>query len=75
MPMKEPEQKSTVTSANTDWLDLHLPAVTSENAPVDHPSPSSRLAYAHSKELLRSLPDHVWEDRRRFMNPERFVLR
>ena len=74
MPMKKPKPKSSVTSKNSDWLELNLPEVTSENAPVDHPEPSSLLAFSHARALLRSLPDDFWEDRRQLMNSERFVL-
>ena len=60
---------------NSDsWLDLDLPTVTEESAPIEHEPPSSILAFRHSLELLRSLPDSVWEERRAAMNPQRFVF-
>jgi hypothetical protein len=72
--MKSHEPKSADDSNAHDRLILRLPAVTPESAPIDHPSPSSASAIAHALALLRSVPESVWEQRRRDMNPNRFVL-
>ena len=70
MPTKRLEQESGANS--TDWLDLDLPVVTGDSAPVDHPLPSSVLAFRHSWELLRGIPEATWKRRREEMNPTRF---
>jgi len=41
---------------------------------VDHPEPSTNLAMAHARLLLRSTTEDTWRERRERMNSERFVL-
>jgi hypothetical protein len=57
-----------------DWLDLDLPTVTADTAPIDHPPPPEILAFRHSLELSRAVSDAAWERRREGMNTEIFVL-
>lgn len=68
------ESKSSAGSVRTDGPRMDFPAVTPSNAPRPHPAPTAAQIQAHARELLRSVPAKVWEDRLRGMNPNRFVL-
>lgn len=68
------EPKSSEDSNVPDWTGVAFPVVTPANAPVPQPEPTPDQVQAHARALLRSVPDRVWDERRRGMNPHRFVL-
>ena len=72
--MQTNNSEHTSETNSHDWLELDLPIVTTNTAPVAHPPPPSPLAFRHSLKLLRSTPEAVWTRRRQAMNPKRFVL-